>query len=186
LHNRSVALMVSALVLGLLVAGCGGGSNGGESSGGSTAAGNSAANAESGAQEAESGTGNTEATATGKAAFLKQANAICAADKKKIEAEVTAALPKEALSESAGKARIEDIVSTVVATGLQSRLDAIRALGTPSEAEAEVNAALDLMQEQVEEAKTAPRRFAASREAETKANNPIEEVGLTDCTLGWL
>jgi hypothetical protein len=176
--------MVSALVLGMLVAGCGGG--GGESSGSAATAGSNAASTEGGAKEAEGGTAGTEA-AVGKAAFLKRANAICTAAKKKIEAQITAAFSKAASSgKSSGEDLIDEVVSTTVAASLQSRVDAIRALGMPSEGEAEVGAALDLMQEQVEEAKAAPRRFAESSESKRVVAEPVKESGLTACTLGWL
>jgi len=187
LHNRSVALIISALVLGLLVAGCGGSGNDGESSGSSTAASNDAASTEGGAQEAEGGTAGTEAAAIGKAAFLKRASAICNAAKKKIEAQITALFSKAA---GAGKSKAEDLIdeliSTTVAASLQSRLDAIRALGTPSEAEAEVGAALDLMQEQIEEAEADPHKFTESSESTRVVDEPIKESGLTACGLGWL
>jgi hypothetical protein len=175
LHNRSVALIASVLALGLLVAGCGGSDNGGESSGNTAASGSDAASTEGG-----------EAGTIGKAAFLKRGNAICLAAKKKIEAQVTAALSNGASAKSSGEARLNEIVSTIIADRLQARLDAIRALGLPNGAEAEAGAALDLMQEQVEEAKTDPHSFAEAKESKRTENEPVKKLGLTVCPLAWL
>ena len=191
MRKRWAVLMAGAVVLVLVIAGCGGG----DSSTGSSAAGT-----ESSATEASSGAGGGEGTTAAanggaagaepptiaKAAFIKEANAICAAHRKKTAAELQAFF--EDLTDNASETHEAEVTVLVplLVSGVQAQLTDIRALGLPrgNGDEEHADAILTAYQAWVEEAEANPQKIIQTNDIYDRARELANSYGLFACAKG--
>jgi hypothetical protein len=148
-----IALIFGALAVGL-IAGCGSG-----------------------------GSGDSTSSLT-KAEFIKKANAVCTKHHKQIVAEFEALVKKTGVPEgSEAPAALAAFAEAVIFPSIKSEAEEFRAIGTPSGAEAEVEAISASFEKGVKEAEKDPKTGKRPPELE-KANKLAEEFGLSeDCVV---
>lgn len=156
-RNLAGATLV-LLALALALAGCGGG-------GGST-------------ESSES------TSALSKAEFVKKGNAICASTEKEIEANVEKFTKEQNFSATKppSEKQIAELAEQVLVPKVRQQLDEIRALGTPSGDEGEVEAILAAAEEALRETEANPSVFGKGGVGPfAKVNKLSREYGLTVC-----
>jgi hypothetical protein len=130
-----------------------------------------------GDDETSTESSSTAASIT-KEEFLTQANEICAAGNKEIDAGA-----QEAFSGGKpSKADIEQFATETLLPSVESQVEEIRALGVPAGDEDQVNAILDAADQAVEETKADPT-LAASESGDpfAEANKLANDYGLNEC-----
>ena len=113
-----------------------------------------------------------------KAEFLKQGNAICKKGNKTID---SAANKTFSANKRPSKAEIEKFAQDTVIPSVQTQVDGLRDLGTPSGGEDKVNAILDEADSALSETKADPAIFATNKDPFKKANALAKSYGLTEC-----
>lgn len=154
MSKRLISLLVALAAIALVVAGCGGGSD------------------------------STEGTSSlSKAKFLKKGNAICVGHEKEIQAGFEKFAKEHNLSKKKEPSEGElKELSEVLLPIVQSQIDEIRALGSPSGDEKEVEAILSAAEKGVEEVEKKPSVIAEGGGGPfAKANKLSREYGLTKC-----
>lgn len=105
------------------------------------------------------GCGGSQGEPLSKGAFVKRANAICKADRRKYVAEVLG-LYRRAQREGKSRQRVSrTAASSFTVPRLQAQTDEVRALNPPRSDQDQVDAILNAVEEVLEEAKEEPRRF---------------------------
>jgi hypothetical protein len=188
LLKRAFALIIGVLVIGLLMAACGddNDSNGGEAGGGGNGAvtndeGSASGDEGAGSEGEEGESGEEGASSISKAAFVKQANQICAEAKQRIGGEVNAAFRGQN-NEVEGNA--EAITSQILIPGLEAELSELQALGLPNGDEEEVETMLAAIQEIIDEGKADSKTITAQPEPYVGAEKPADKYGISACPLG--
>jgi hypothetical protein len=157
MHRRLIgALSIGALLFAsLLVAGCG----------------------------SSSSTTTTTTAAISKAEFVSKGNAICLAGNKKEKAETMAFYKKIGISEkeAPSKAQANELVETVLAPGIQSQIDSVKALGAPSGEEQQVTSALESAQETLNKIKAKPEQLFSNQNPFKATGEQLHALGLTQC-----
>lgn len=171
MRKGSAALVVGAIALGMLTAGCSTDSDG-------------------------NGDGGRKGMATGEVSnisrgeFIKQANAICATNKGQMLAELKDAIAAQGGERAETPSERQDaditIVVPILAAGIQSQVDEIRALGAPSKSDDQVNAVLTAFQAWVDEASANPQQVVQSGDLYDKARELASKLGLAACAKGPL
>ncbi len=122
------------------------------------------------------GCGSSSKPTITKAEYVKKGNAICA------HGNATQQAAAASLGEHPSQAQIEALVTGTLIPGIQSQIDAIRALGAPSGEEATVSHMLDVAQEDLDKVKSNPSALA-QESAHPFANFAAiaHPYGLTEC-----
>lgn len=152
INARLVALATTALAAGLIAAGCGGGDDSSTSS--TTAAG------ATGASGAEGGD------------FVAQANAICAAGNKEIDAAF------QSLGKNPTQQQQEQEIQNAVVPSIQGQIDDIRELTPPADIQDDVTSFLDDAQNVLDEVKADPTSIGGSFKP---INKQADALGLHVC-----
>jgi hypothetical protein len=127
------------------------------------------------------GCGEEDSEPLTKAAFVKQADAICTKSNDKARKEFAAFLKGDDLAK-AGKDRGKQIALEVLLPNMESETEELRELEPPSRDEAEIEAMLDALDEAVEEVRQDPDLlFEANTRPLAKANRLAEAYGLEVC-----
>jgi len=125
-----------------------------------------------------SSSSDSSTTAISKQEFLKKGNAICAKGNKQLNSlanqTFTGKKPTQAQLDAYAKSAVPLI---------QSQVDGIKALGTPSGADSQVNAILDAAQKGIDTVKSDPSTLEASNKAGpfAQANKLASDYGLNAC-----
>jgi hypothetical protein len=124
--------------------------------------------------------GDEEGTASapaGKAEFIEKADALCTRGGKETEAEIAAYAKDENVDESKEPtpAQSEEVIAEIVVPALRKQVDEIRALGVPTEDEAQVNGFLDDIDAALDKAEDDPKNAVRSLGEEmAKADQQIQ------------
>jgi len=165
---------VIALVVALAAAGCG--SSGSDNN-----------NSSSDSSSVSGGDGGVASIS--KAAFIKEADAICASGKKQVENEYAAFLKKKGIKEINSKessnaeaeAQATEVIETIAIPALNKQLDTIKALGAP-DGEEKVSAYLTAVEAGIEEGEAEPLTlFTSSEKVFAKADKLAGEIGFKVC-----
>lgn len=152
MSKQAFALIAAVLAAGLFVAGCG-------SDDDATA---------------------DEAPALTKAAFVKQADKICAASQERVAGKGSKLLEEEA------KDFENEVIEVAVAPEYQTLADHVDELGVPSGDEAEVEAMVDAMHQRADMVTEDPQGFLTAKGAELnkyrQALKLAREYGLKECS----
>lgn len=173
--KRLILPTLLALAIALIAVGCGGGSDSGSSS--------------------DSGGGSDTASSSdgaplSKAAFIKQADAVCSKGKKEVEAEFAAYLKKEKIEgigasgepKAEAEERKADVVTTIGVPAYQKQVDEIDALAAPSGDEATVEEFVEAAEEGVEAVEEEPKAvFDGKSKAFVKADKIGQDYGFKVC-----
>lgn len=129
---RQAAVIVGALAIAMILAGCGGSS------------------------------GDDEGTASapiGKAEFIRQADALCTKGGEETEAEFVsyAKEKKVAKGKALNQAQSEEVIQDIVVPALRQQVSDLRALGVPTEDQAQVNGFLDEIEVVLDKAEEDPK-----------------------------
>lgn len=171
MKSRLLIVLVSLAFL----AGCGGGSAGETS----------ATNTSTAATTSDKSNGLIKGTPADqrpiygvKTGFLGEANALCqqnlAAMQRKLAPYLSRAVTK-GINEP-GK-----VVNAVIAPGLETEIRELRALKTPTQYEAKMNAVFVASEEMIAEAKGDPKAFMEDGTPYVKAENVARPIGLVEC-----
>jgi hypothetical protein len=151
-RQRTKWLLVSALATAAVAAGCG-----------------------------EDDDGTTANPAPSKDEFIAEADRICAAGDKEIDADAGAILGAEARDERPSPAQVKRIVDEAIAPGVQSQVDDIRAL-TPPEGDADQIAAfLEAAEAGVAALRDDPERLITDDDPLAEASRLAADYGLEVC-----
>lgn len=157
MSKRLISLLAAVAAIALIGAGCGGGSD---------------------------STEGTESTSSlSKVEFVKKGNTICAENEKEIQTGIEKFVKEHKLSEKKQPSEGElKELSEVLLPIVESQIDEIRALGSPSGDEKEVEAILSAAEKGVEEVEKKPSVIGEPGGGPfTKANKLSVEYGLTKC-----
>jgi hypothetical protein len=175
LSKQAVALIAGLLVAGLLVVGCGD-DDSGDGGSGASAAETTASGGETDGDGASADTGrdtDTDETASvSKAAFIKQADELCATSAKKVSANATKLLKKGANFDD--KDFQVEVIQVALAPELTVLLEDLEALGAPSGDEEQIEAILATVEERADRANDDPQGFL---EEEGKRGGPLYKEG---------
>jgi hypothetical protein len=134
------------------------------------------------------GCGSSSSTSTqttpsiSKAEFVAKGNAICVKGEKAQEAETDAYVKKHGLeNKKPTKAEQAEMVKTVFAPNIQSQIDGVRALGAPSGEEQQVESAIEISQQTLDEAKANPSLFFSNENLFAAAGKQLHALGLAAC-----
>lgn len=183
-HLRLFPIVAVVAVLGLLAsfAGCGGGD---EDTGTTGVAESGATSASSGSGEGAGGgssaDGNVEAGTATKAAFVKNADAICARFGTRLRKEVEAALPKAGVAGADSPDVADRIVNEIIAPGLEAEIAEIRSLNQPADGGEEVEAVLEAIQSEIEGGKSDPPQFVSEGQPFTESLRLARKYGFKSC-----
>lgn len=121
-----------------------------------------------------------------KAAFIKQASAICLAAKERASEEFEIYLRENKVPPSGPGmvAKAQDVVDSVFGPVYELQVKKIRALGAPRADVAQVGEILTAMQRGVEKAKEEPLEFMRKGTSLNQASRLAEDYGLTACSNG--
>ena len=151
------------MAIALPVAGCGGDGTEGEA----TSAGDR---------------GAVRASSLTKAQFIKRADAICAAGRKRWETEFGAYLDRNSKSLGAAlRDHAPKIINTIFVPAYQGQIDRTRSLGAPSGDGEEVGSILAAMQRVVDEAGEQPRKFMRGTDPFAGASRLAKAYGFKVC-----
>ncbi len=132
-----------------------------------------------------SNTTTTTATtaAITKTEFVAKGNAICVAGNKTQQAALNAFGKKHGLKENQAptKAQQAEAVETVLAPGIRSQINAVKALGAPSGEEQQVNSGVEAAQQTLDKIKANPELAFAKENAFAAAGKQLHALGLTKC-----
>jgi hypothetical protein len=129
------------------------------------------------------GSSSSETTASiSKAEFVAKANAICAKGEKEQEAEINAYVKSHGLqNKRPTKAEQAEMVKAILAPNIQSQINAVTALGAPSGEERQVESAIQISQQTLDEGKANPSLFFTSEDIFAPAGKQLHALGLTKC-----
>lgn len=177
MRNLWTTLAVGVLALALL-AGCGDG----EESGNATGAGNSSAgNTDSGNTGGATADGSSDVEQAG---FVKQANAICEANRKRVLVGIQAAVTKA--KKIPGAADSANLIVPILVSSMQEQIDDLRALAAPDGDQDQVEALLDAYQAWVNKAESNPEEIVSSSDIYNEARSLASDNGLAVCAKGPL
>ena len=166
---RITTLLALALATGLVAAGCGDDDD-------DTATTSSAATTTAGATGATGATGEP----LSKEEFIVQADAVCKAGDKKIDA----AANETFSGGQPSQAEQEQFVTEDVVPNIQEQIDGLRALTPPEGDEDEVSAILDSAQDAIDQIESDPSALTEGANADdpfAEANQLAKEYGLQVC-----
>ena len=159
-----VAVWIAALAGALLVSGCGGSDS--SSSGGSSS-------------------GTTTTASLTKAAFIKEADAICKEGSDKIHAEEKLFFKEHGIKSktSVTKKQSEEFISDVVGPAVEVQAEGVAELGAPKGNEIEVAGIVKGIEKVAKEAKEAPADILVEtpKGALANVNEAAEAYGLEEC-----
>ena len=174
MYKRSIFLALCALLaIAAVVAGCGGGGSSSSSTSGETG----------GSTEAETGGSGEESggAAPTKAAFIKEADAVCAAAEEELNAEINTfakenniKLEKEELTES----QQEELFQELVLPNIAKQGEELAALTPPEGEESTVEDLTDTLSKEVEEAE---EEGGVNENALAAATKKAKAYGLKVC-----
>jgi hypothetical protein len=124
------------------------------------------------------GSNDTSTTSAAKTAFLKKANAICAAGNRRINA----ANERTFGDQQGTSADVERFVEASLLPAVQLQVNQIRALAAPPGDEAEVKKMLDTAQEDIDTAKSDPELLANDQPVFKDATGLASDYGLIACS----
>ena len=118
-----------------------------------------------------------------KAEYIKQGDAVCKKGSGEIEEEVDTYAKENniSLKSEPSKEQLEAISENVIIPAVQSQLDGLKALGTPSEDEGRSNEVLDALEEGIEKGEEDPGAFVEGKGTLVKANELAKEFGFKVC-----
>ena len=121
--------------------------------------------------------------ALSKAEFLAKGNAVCVKGEKAQNAEVNAYVKENGLANKKPSAAQEaKMVETIVAPNIQGQIDGVKALAAPSSLEKQVDTAIELAEEGLEEVEANPSKaFGNGPSPFAAAGKELHAVGLTQC-----
>ena len=127
----------------------------------------------------------TTTTAISKAEFVAKGNAICIAGQKAQNIAFEAFAKRHGLkNKEPTKAQKVEIVETVFVPNIQHQISAVKALGSPSGEEQQVEEALKTSQQALEKAEANPELLFAKQSPFHEAGQQLHAVGLTKCAQG--
>ena len=142
------------------------------------------------ANDASSAADSTAAATVTLAAFLKQADSICASARKETLAGFVAYLEEKGIKEIGGKgespaqaeARKAEVIETLGIPSLREQQKAIRAIGLPQEKEDAAEAYLEASEASLAEAESNPvRLYDSAKELFAKSDKLAGQLGLEVC-----
>jgi hypothetical protein len=155
--KRYLILMLGCVVAaGLIAAGCGSDDNGNDDSSSST-----------------SGTGTDTTASLSKAQWIEQADAICKESNDTIEA--------GSPGNDATSQEVDAYVTDTIVPAVQSQLDDIRALGTPTEEGDQADAIIQEAQTALDQLKSDPTALSKGQDPFADANADAQAFGLKEC-----
>jgi hypothetical protein len=170
MFSRITGLLALALATGLIAAGCGDDDD-------DTATTTSSPTTTAGATGATGATGEP----LSKDEFITQADAICKAGDKKIDA----AAQETFSGGQPSQAEQEQFVTEDVVPNIQEQIDGLRALTPPEGDEEEVSAILDSAQDAIDQTEADPGALTEGGDDPfSEANQLAEEYGLEVCGQG--
>jgi hypothetical protein len=118
-----------------------------------------------------------------KAEYIKQGDALCKKGSGEIEEEVETYAKENniSLKSEPSEEQLEAISEDVVIPAVQSQLDGLKGLGTPSEDEDKSNEVLDALEEGIEKGEEDPAAFVEGKGTLVKANELANEFGFKVC-----
>lgn len=137
-----------------------------------------------GAVAAGCGGGGDQTATVPKAIFIKKANAICSARGKDIAASATKLYTREPKSKAEGVAIEAEFVSASVIPAIEKEIEEVDAIGAPDKGEDSVEAIVDSVEEELDQAKADPAKYATSRYAFAQAEKMADKYGLRTCPMG--
>jgi hypothetical protein len=168
--KRLILLALLALAITLIVAGCGSSSDSSGSSSDTAA--------------------SSDGAPLSKAAFIKQVDAACTEEQKKVEAEFSAYLKKEKIQEigasgeskAQAEARKADVITTIGVPAYQQQVDEIAALPVPSEDAATIEEFVGAAEEGIEKVEEEPvAAYDGESKAFAKADKIAQKYGFKVC-----
>jgi hypothetical protein len=135
--GRGTIAIAVALAVAALVAGCGGGSDDSSTAGGSIS----------------------------KAAFIKQADAVCQKGTERMQRAILVFLKQHKDVKRPNKAQSETLVGTAIVPSVETEIKALKALDVPEGDEDRVNAIIGALEEGLETAEDNPEAVVASSDA---------------------
>ena len=160
---------LGALAALALLAGCGGDGGGGAGDGSQTT---------EGTVEASTPAGGGSKS---KAAFIKEADAICAEAQTKVNAGLHGYLDHGTSQPRPPEEGAEDFVAEVVIPTVEEEVERITALGPPADAEQASGALVVAFEEVIDEAESDPQGFFADAKAAQKATKTLQALGFKSC-----
>jgi hypothetical protein len=155
--KRYLILMLGCIVaVGLIAAGCGSDDNGNDDSSSSS-----------------SGTGTDTTASLSKAQWIEQADAIC----KESNATIEAGSP----GNDATAQEVDAYVTDTIVPAVQSQLDDIRALGTPTEEGDQADAIIQEAQTALDQLKADPTALSKGQDPFADANADAQSFGMKEC-----
>ena len=129
------------------------------------------------------GCGGSDSDSLSKAEYIKQGDALCKKGSGEIEKEVETYARENniSLKSEPSEEQLEAISEDVVIPAVQSQLDGLKDLGTPSEDEAKSNEVLDALEAGIEKGEEDPGAFVEGKGTLGKANELAEEFGFKVC-----
>lgn len=126
---------------------------------------------------------STSSASLTKAEYIKQGDALCKKGSSEIEAEVETYAQENniSLKSEPSKAQLEAISEDVIIPAVQSQLDGLKGLGTPTEEEDKSNEVLEALEEGIEKGEEDPGAFVEGEGTLGKANKLAKEFGFTVC-----
>jgi hypothetical protein len=167
---RLKTTLTALLAVGLLAAGCGDDDTTSSSTSTTAATGATGASGASGAQGA---------TGVLPADFAAEADAICKAGDKDIDAEGKSTFGDS--QQEPSQAEQEQFISETVVPGIQGQIDGIRALGEPEEGADELSAFLDDAESALDDVKDDPSLITGDQDPFKSVSAQADELGLKEC-----
>ena len=162
--------LAALLAAGLLVAGCG---DDDETTTTTTTTAATGATGASGASGAQGATGLLPAD------FAAEADAICKAGDKEIDAEGKSTFGDS--QQEPSQAEQEQFISETVVPGIQGQIDGIRALGEPEEGAEELSTFLDDAQSALDDVKDDPSILSQDQNPFKDVASQARDLGLQEC-----
>jgi len=118
-----------------------------------------------------------------KAEYIKQGDALCKKGSGEIEKEVETYAQENdiSLKKEPSEEQLAAISEDVIIPAVQSQLDGLKDLGTPSEDEAKADEVLDALEEGIEKGEEDPGAFVEGEGTLGKANELAKEFGFKEC-----
>jgi hypothetical protein len=152
--SKLIAVLAAFAAIMVIVAGCGGGDD-----------------------------SSSDSSSITKAQFVKQADAICEKGNKESEAEFEELAKEKGFSEKKepSKPQQEEIISEIVAPGVQKQIEEIDALGAPEGDEKQIEAMVAAVEEGVEEIEENPASLIEGKNPLAKGTKLAKDYGLKAC-----
>ena len=176
MHKRKIVVALFALLaIAVVAAGCGGGGSSSDTSGGESTSGGSTGGESTSAQ-------SSGGTVT-KAAFIKQADAVCLAADEEVVTEVNEFAKQHGLDpekEPSQSVQVE-LVEEVVLPDLRMQHDKLAELTPPEGEEDKVEELLDSLESGIEEAEGDPEGLTEGKNPLGDASEKAKAFGLRKC-----